>query len=360
VAATNLLTQVNRIRARGATPPPPRSPQRVSGGVVKRDPHAGRLAGGGLSLSVFTADELEEIHMATLEVLEQTGVWVESAAALDLFADGGCRVDREAGIARIPPQMVEDAIDWAPSTWTLHGLDQANDIVLGSDPVGFANFGEGLKVVDPYTGELRDSVKADLADVARLVSALPDIDCFEVALGCSDAPPETATIHNYEATLLNCSKPSCTGPQDGYAVKKYVEMASAAVGGIDNLRERPILMLGTCPVSPLKLGREFCEIVMEAARAGMPVEVLSMAMAGASAPVTLAGTLVTHNAEVLAGITLAQLAERGTRVVYGSSTTSMDLRLAAASVGTAEMALISAGVAQLARQYRLPSYISGA
>ena len=141
---------------------------------------------------------------------------------------------------------------------------------------------------------------------------------------------------------------------------RYVEMAAAAVGGIDELRRRPILMLGTCPVSPLKLPREFCEIVIESARLGMPVEVLSMAMAGASAPVTLAGTLVTHNAEVLAGITLAQLTEPGTRVIYGSSTTAMDLRFAAACVGSPEMALISAGVAQLAKQYRLPSYVSGA
>jgi trimethylamine--corrinoid protein Co-methyltransferase len=121
-----------------------------------------------------------------------------------------------------------------------------------------------------------------------------------------------------------------------------------------------MMIMGTCPVSPLKLVGDCCEIVIEAARAGVPSCVLSMAMAGGSSPVTLAGTLVTHNAEVLAGIVLAQLTERGSKVLYGSSTTAMDLRLAAASVGSPECALISAGVAQLARQYRLPSYIAGA
>ena len=327
---------------------------------MKRAGHAGRRRNGGLSLTVFTPDEIDDIHLATLEVLERSGVWVELDEALDVFADGGCAVNRETRQVRIPPRIVEESIAAAPPTWTLCGRDPANDILLESNRVGFANFGEGLMVVDARSGELRASVKQDLADTARLVDALSDIDCFEVALGCSDAPPETATIHNYEATLLNCTKPACTGPQDGYAVRKYVAMAAAAVGGIDELRRRPILMLGTCPVSPLKLPREFCEIVVESARLGMPVEVLSMAMAGGSAPVTLAGTLVTHNAEVLAGITLAQLTEPGTRVVYGSSTTAMDLRFAAAAVGSPEMALISAGVAQLARQYRLPSYVSGA
>ena len=84
--------------------------------------------------------------------------------------------------------------------------------------------------------------------------------------------------------MLNCTKPSCTGPQDGYAVHRYVEMAAAAVGGIDELRRRPILMLGTCPVSPLKLPREFCEIVIESARLGMPVEVLTWRWPAAPRP----------------------------------------------------------------------------
>jgi trimethylamine--corrinoid protein Co-methyltransferase len=321
---------------------------------------AGRRSAGGLSLSVFTEDEIDDIHLATLEVLERTGVWIEADEALDVFSDGGCLVDRETHVVRIPPTVVEDAIAATPASWVFCGRDPANDVLLGSNRVGFSNFGEGLMVVDPYDDTIHPSTTKDLCDAARIVDALPEIDCFEVALGCGDAPPETATIHNYRATLLNNTMPCSSGPQDGYAVRTYIEMAAAAVGGVDELRRRPIVMMGTCPVSPLKLTRDGCEIIIEAARAGMPIQVLSMAMAGGSAPVTLAGTLVTHNAEVLAGITLAQLTERGSKVMYGSSTTAMDLRLATASVGSPELALIGAGVAQLAKQYRLPSYIAGA
>ncbi len=113
-------------------------------------------------------------------------------------------------------------------------------------------------------------------------------------------------------------------------------------------------------MSPLKLVADACRIIIEGARAGIPVNVLSMAMAGGSSPVNLAGTMVTHNAEVLAGITLAQLTARGTPVIYGSSTTAMDLRFATASVGTPECGLIGAGVACLARFYLLPSWVAGA
>jgi trimethylamine--corrinoid protein Co-methyltransferase len=136
-------------------------------------------------------------------------------------------------------------------------------------------------------------------------------------------------------------------------------MCAEVVGGEDALRERPIVYGGVCPVSPLKLPKDATEVIIESSRWGIPDNILSMAMAGGSSPVTLAGTLVTHNAEVLAGITLAQLTERGAPVIYGSSTTAMDLKLAAASVGSPEIALISAAVAQLARRYLLPSFVAG-
>ena len=109
----------------------------------------------------------------------------------------------------------------------------------------------------------------------------------------------------------------------------------------------------------MKLVQDTCEILMETARLDMPVNVISMAMAGGTSPVTLAGTLVNHNAEILSGITLSQLTHKGAPVIYGSSTTAMDLKLAAATVGTPECALISGAVARLARYYALPSYVAG-
>ncbi len=327
---------------------------------LKRNPFAGRSRTSGLSLNVFSDDEVQEIHLATLEVLERTGVWVELDEALDIFSDGGCTVDRQSRIVRIPPHIVEEAIASAPPSVMLCGRDPANDIIVGANRVGFSNFGEGIKVIDPNTGELRASTKQDMADIARLADALPNVDVFEMAVVSGDQPPETFSLHNHEAAIVSQTKPISGGAHDGRAVRITVEMLAAIQGSADAVRERPMMVMGTCPVSPLKLVKEFCEIVIECARAGLPSTVLTMAMAGGSAPVTLAGTLVTHNSEVLAGIVLTQLTERGSKVLYGSSTTAMDLRLVAASVGSPECALISAGAAQLARQYRLPSYIAGA
>ena len=327
---------------------------------MKRNPHAGHRASGGLSLSVFTDDELNDIHLATLEVLQRTGVWVEDDEALTVFADGGADVDRETRVVRLPAHVVEEAIRSAPPTITLCGRNPESDVVLEPGRVGFTNFGEGIKVTDLETGELREPTKRDVAEATRLIDALPEIDVLERPVGAHDVPQDAVPLHNAEAIFANTTKHVFIGPINGRLLEKIVEMAAVVVGGAAALRRRPLVSFITCPVSPLKLVKDCCEIIMGAARAGATVNVLSMAMAGASSPISLSGTLVTHNAEVLSGITLAQLTARGTPVVYGSSTTAMDLRLASASVGSPECGLINAAVAQLARFYLLPSWVAGA
>jgi len=326
---------------------------------VKRNLHAGGSRSRGLSVNVFTESEIDDVHLATLEILERTGVFVEDDEALDIFKDGGCRVDRETRLVRIPPHVVEDAIRSAPSRYTLYGRDPKNDFVMEPGRVGFTNFSEGIRVIDVETGEYRESTKQDIADIARLNDYLSEFDTHEIAVGAKDAPPETAAVHNTEMQLLNTTKPIGIGPLSGMEARAIYRMAAEVAGGEDELRARPIVYGGVCPVSPLKLPRGATEVIIESSRWWIPDNILSMAMAGGSSPVTLAGTLVTHNAEVLSGIVLAQLTERGCPVMYGSSTTAMDLKLAAASVGSPEIAVISAAVAQMARRYTIPSFVAG-
>ena len=326
---------------------------------MKRRAHAGRTRSGGFSLNAFTDDEFRDLHLASLEVLEQTGVFTDDPEALDIFESGGASVDRATGVVRIPPRLVEAAIDSSPERILAAGRSPKDDVMLDAGRVGFTTFGEGLKIADLETGEMREPTKQDVADTARLADYLDELDTYELAVGAHDMPTATATIHSYEAALLNTGKHVCAGPLSRWETEVILDVAAAAVGGREALRRRPIVMIGVCPVSPLKLPKECSEAIVSAARAGVLCLVLSMAMAGGSAPVNLAGTLVVHNAEVLAGITLAQLVSPGTPVLYGSSTTAMDLRLAAASVGSPECGVISAAVAAIARQYRLPSYVAG-
>lgn len=326
---------------------------------MNRNIHAGKQLSGGLGLPVFTKDELNEIHLATLEVLDDVGVFVEEPEAFTIFADGGCRVDRNKNVVRIPPHVVEDAIRSAPSKLILAGRNPSRDVVLETNRVGFTTFGEGVLVNDPFTGEMRAPTKKDVGLTARLADALSEIDVYERAVGAHDVPQAVCQIHNAEAVFANTGKHVFMGPFSGYQLDKIVDMAALISGGRDKLVKRPIITFVTCPVSPLKLVKDTCEIILGAARNGLAVNILSMAMAGGSSPVTLAGTLVNHNAEVLSGIVLSQLTRRGSKVVYGSSTTAMDLRFASATVGSPECAMINAAVARLARYYGLPSFVAG-
>jgi trimethylamine---corrinoid protein Co-methyltransferase len=313
----------------------------------------------GLHMDILTNNELDELHDSTLQVLEKTGIFIENDAAMDCFEAANARVDRNSGIVKIPPQLVEDAIQSAPSKVLLAGRDPKHDLVLGGNKVHFTNFSEGVKINDPYTGENRSPVKQDLADAARVIDYLDEIDFCEKAIGAHDVPQETVPLHNAEAFLTNTTKHCAFGPGNGKLLNKILEMAAVIVGGVKQLAKRPIVSFTTCPVSPLKLIKECCEIIMVSAQNNVVCNILSMAMAGATSPATLAGTLVTHNAEILGGITLSQLTQKGAPVIYGSSTTAMDLKLAEASVGTPECALISGAVARLARYYALPSYVAG-
>lgn len=136
-------------------------------------------------------------------------------------------------------------------------------------------------------------------------------------------------------------------------------MAEACAAGSENFKDRKIFTATVCPLSPLTLGEDCCEIIMEAARLGIGLLIFTMPLAGATSAVTMAGTLVALNAEILSSLVLAQLAARGTPCTYGSAGTIMDLTMVDAALGAPEMAVLSAAAAQLAHCYNLPSLVCG-
>jgi trimethylamine--corrinoid protein Co-methyltransferase len=314
---------------------------------------------GGFSVNLFTDDEIDEIHLATLEVMEKTGLFVEDEEALQIFDGGGAGLDRESRIVKFPSHVVEDAIRSAPSIIILAGRNPKHDFVMESNRTGFTNFGEGILVNDLMTGEHRPSTKQDTANAALLVDHLENFDVCQRAVGAHDKPPEALAVHNTEAALINTSKHCFIGPVDRGPLKWVLEAAAAVAGGKEKLRERPLLTFNTCPTSPLRLLGPFCRIVIDAARFGITANIVSMAMSGASAPVSLAGALVIQNSEILGGIVLSQLTRKGSPVIYGSTTTVMDLKIGTSPVGCPEIGMVSAGAAKMAQYYQIPSWVAG-
>lgn len=312
-----------------------------------------------LGYSILKESDLDQIHEATLEILEKTGLRVLSKRARDIYADAGCIIEELNKMVKFPPCLVKDAVDSAPERVLLAARNRDNDIVLEGEKVYFKNFATGIKVIDPYTGNYRDSTKEDLGNIARFCDAIEEVDFFTLAVSAQDIPLEVRDLHEAEVVLSNTSKHFSHDTHCISSTKRFLEMAAAIAGGREKLRERPVVSLGTCPVSPLELHGECTDLIIEAAQAGVPINILSMGLAGATTPVTMAGTLVATNAEVLGGIILAQLVSKGTPVIYGTSNTIMDLQLTTSPVGAPEHAMFSSAVGQLGHYYSIPTNVGG-
>lgn len=325
---------------------------------MRRNLYSDFTMASGFGLNVFTEDEIYKIHLATLEVLEKTGLYIGSDEAMDILEGGGARVDRTDKIARIPPYLVEEAVRSAPSKIVLHGRDSKHDICLEGKRVHFCTFGQGVSVMD-LAGNVRGSVKRDVGDAALLTDAMEEVDVCERSLAAGDMPNETAPLHEAEVVFANTSKHTIFGPGSGWGASKIIKMAAAIMGSEEKLRERPICTINCSPTSPLTLDVNCCTGIMAAARAWVPCNLISMVMAGATSPITLAGALVTHNCEILGGIILHQLTAKGAPVIYGCSSLGFDLKVSATPVGSPELAMINASVPKLAQYYLLPSFVAG-
>ncbi|RLC00334.1 MAG: hypothetical protein DRH90_18665 [Deltaproteobacteria bacterium] len=251
---------------------------------------SGKFQIKGIDFKVLSDDEITDIHYASLEILEKTGVYVEDDDAVDLFHSIGCRVDDNKRIVKIPHYLVEKAIRTAPSRIVLGARNHDKSFIMEGKRVTFTSFGEGVSVVDINTGEIRDSTKKDLAAGTRLMDALDAYGVCHRPVSSLDVDPTAYTLHNYEALVHNTDKPVSLGPGDGKGLEKIYQMSAIIAGGEDTLVDNPLICASTCPVTPLRLVKHCCEIGMKAAELSIPVRFTTMALAGATSPITLAGT----------------------------------------------------------------------
>ena len=313
----------------------------------------------GASLNLFSEADVEDLHMATLDVLERAGVLVDADDAVDIFADGGCRVDRETHIVKIPPEVIAKALSTARPQFLLAGRDPKNDVLIAQGRMTVCPFTEGVMVNDVDTGVNRMSTLKDLKDNLRAGDYLSSYDFNTVSVTARDCPEATAEVHHVEAAFANTTKAFMVSMMSTKMAEATFEIGAVVAGGEDKLRERPLFTYGYCPVGPMYLTEICTEVTIACARLGIPACCIAMDMAGATAPVTLAGTLIVQNAELLSCLVLNQLVNPGSAFYYGTSTDCFDMRRGSATVGTAELALLQAGTSVMAKYYNLPSWTAG-
>ena len=312
-----------------------------------------------LGEAMFTDDELNAIHNASLEILEKTGIYYEEQEARDYYRAAGAEVNDDTKIVKIPKWLVTECVQSAPDSYVFCGRDPKDDFPMEYGRVGYSAVGVAPVMRDLDTGKNRPTVKKDLEDYARLVDQLEYMPIVWDCIQPTDVPEAAAGIHAFEAHVKNTTKCLMTTNFDHVTSKACIEMAAAVVGGKEKLRERPLIIAGSCPKSPLTSSEAVTACVIEYAKVGLPCLGMPMVLSGATGPVTLAGTLVQHNCEVLGNLVLSQIVRKGTPFLYGSCTSLMDLRKAQCGTGCAEHAMFGAAIARLAHFYRVPCVAPG-
>lgn len=310
-------------------------------------------------LRFLTERQLDRIHEATLDILERPGMRITTEPARALLADAGCRIDGED--VAFPRELVEWAIGVAPGSFTWFGRD-GGDITFGAD---VPHWGAGvtcLSYLDPRDATPHTYTLPYMAEVATLVDALPNIDFLAtpgVVRATADMPQEVVNQEEFFAMATHTTKPLMVLIADHQELRDILEMAAIVRGGRQALRERPFVIPYLNPVSPGLYNPETLDKLLLAAEWGVPIICQPAPQVGATTPMTLAGAMALSNAESLAGLVLAQLANEGNPYIVGIIPMALDMRTGAATAAGPIAPLLQFANVQLARRYELPIHADG-
>jgi trimethylamine--corrinoid protein Co-methyltransferase len=305
-------------------------------------------------LRLLSKGDVQSIHGASLQVLEEAGVMVKNQEALGLLKEAGCSVD--GNLVCMPQGLVTESLKKVPSSFDLHSREGGTRDTVGGDNVIYNPGSAAIYFIDRETGEMRRSNAKDFKELVRLTDALEHIHAQSTAMVPADVPEGISDLYRLYVILKNSSKPIVTGAFTKEGLIDMKRMLEAVVGGPEELAAAPRAIFDCCPSSPLMWSDVTCQNLIDCAEHGIPAEIIPAPQMGATSPVSIAGTLVEANAEFLSGVVISQLAKPGAPVIYGGSPSAFDMRHCTARLGAVEAVMAACASAQIGKHYGVPTH----
>ena len=304
---------------------------------------------------LLTLEQVERVHEASLEILENVGLKVRYKPARELFDRHGAKVEADSEFVKFPRAVVEKYRRMAPPKFTFYARDPKFDKTIPDDSPVIVTGSSAPDILDPVTGKERRSRSDDIARIAHLIHELSYYDMFSVSVLADDAPMDQFTLWRLYPAMKYCTKPIRITSKDLPDAKEILELVYLIAGSEEAYKEHPYLTHHYCPVvSPLTMDNLSTEAVMFFAEEGLPVYPTIVPNAGLTSPMSLAGTLAQGNAEFLAAAVLMQMSRAGTPLIYATLPTVADMRTGAYASGGIECGILHMAHAQMAHFYNVP------
>jgi trimethylamine--corrinoid protein Co-methyltransferase len=313
-------------------------------------------------IQLLSPELIERILREAFELLMNPGVRVGSAVVEQLQSAG---VEVHDGVARIHESLVRQCLASVPRDFYLYNRQGEKAVHYGGDDVHFDPGSCCVQMLDPETLEARSSETRDLVRIVQVAEALPQFAAQSTAVVCTDAvagndkeaaPSAIGDLYRLFVVLQHSDKPIVTGSFSAAGLQGMIDLLAADSGSPEKLRQQPRAVFDVCPSPPLNWSEFGSHNLLDLARAGAPAEIVSMPLAGGTAPVTLAGSVTQHAAETLAGITLHQLAGPGSPIVWGGAPAIFDMRTGGAPMGAVETAMLNMACAEVGKHLGLPTH----
>jgi trimethylamine--corrinoid protein Co-methyltransferase len=304
----------------------------------------------------FLEDEqLDEIHQATLEILERTGIVVFDQETLNLLAGAGCSLS-EKNRVRIPPHLVEEALRSVAKRCILSYRNGSHRLFLEDRKSYWGTGSDTPYIRDSFTGERRSTHLKDVEQVSRLVDGLDHLD-FLMCMGVAHELPQTiADKHHFVAMVSNTVKPIVFTASSRENLKDIYEMACLVAGSEEALQRNMFIAHYTEPVSPLIHPKDSLEKLLFCMEKNIPVIYTSATTLSQNGPATMAGALTLSTARMVSGIVIGQLKRKGARMIVTLHASAMDPRSAIHPYASPEHVIAQAAAKDIANYYGLPTW----